>query len=322
MYSYGQKKNEIILFENQGVKLEVNLKDETVWLNREQLAKLFDRDIKTIGKHINNALKEELKDIPTVAKFATVQKEGEREVTRKIEYYNLDMILSIGYRVKSDKGVIFRQWANKILKDYMLKGYAINKKRLEYLEKTIKLIDIANRIDERLEGNDAKEILKVIGEYSKALNLLDDYDHKTLKKVNGNIDDRKINYNDCIEIINKLRFREESSLFAVERDKGLESIIGNIYQSFAGQDIYKSIEEKAANFLYLIVKNHVFTDGNKRIAATLFIYFLNFYDILYKNGMQTIDNNTLAALTLLIAESNPREKDVIIDLVMNFLNNE
>ena len=317
-----EKKNEIILFENQGVKLEVNLKDETVWLNREQLAKLFDRDIKTIGKHINNALKEELKDIPTVAKFATVQKEGEREVNRKIEYYNLDMILSIGYRVKSDKGVIFRQWANKILKDYMLKGYAINKKRLEYLEKTIKLIDIANRIDERLEENDAKEILKVIGEYSKALNLLDDYDHKTLKKVNGNIDDRKINYNDCIEIINKLRFREESSLFAVERDKGLESIIGNIYQSFAGQDIYKSIEEKAANFLYLIVKNHVFTDGNKRIAATLFIYFLNFYDILYKNGMQTIDNNTLAALTLLIAESNPREKDVIIDLVMNFLNNE
>ena len=317
-----EKKNEIILFENQGVKLEVNLKDETVWLNREQLAKLFDRDIKTIGKHINNALKEELKDIPTVAKFATVQKEGEREVNRKIEYYNLDMILSIGYRVKSDKGVIFRQWANKILKDYMLKGYAINKKRLEYLEKTIKLIDIANRIDERLEENDAKEILKVIGEYSKALNLLDDYNHKTLKKVNGNIDDRKINYNDCIEIINKLRFREESSLFAVERDKGLESIIGNIYQSFAGQDIYKSIEEKAANFLYLIVKNHVFTDGNKRIAATLFIYFLNFYDILYKNGMQTIDNNTLAALTLLIAESNPREKDVIIDLVMNFLNNE
>ena len=158
-----EKKNEIILFENQGVKLEVNLKDETVWLNREQLAKLFDRDIKTIGKHINNALKVELKDIPTVAKFATVQKEGEREVTRKIEYYNLDMILSIGYRVKSDKGVIFRQWANKILKDYMLKGYAINKKRLEYLEKTIKLIDIANRIDERLEGNDAKEILKVIG---------------------------------------------------------------------------------------------------------------------------------------------------------------
>ena len=232
------------------------------------------------------------------------------------------MILSIGYRVKSKNGVIFRKWANKVLKDYMLKGYAVNHKRLEYLEKTIKLIDIANRIDERLEGNDAKEILKVIGEYSKALNLLDDYDHRTLKKVNGNIDDRKINYNDCIEIINKLRFREESSLFAVERDKGLESIIGNIYQSFAGQYIYKSIEEKAANFLYLIVKNHVFADGNKRIAATLFIYFLNFYGILYKNEKKVIDNNTLTALTLLIAESNPKEKEIIIDLVMNFLNND
>ena len=180
-----EKKNEIILFENQGVKLEVNLKDETVWLNRQQLAELFDRDIKTIGKHINNALKEELKDIPTVAKFATVQKEGERNVSRNIEYYNLDMILSVGYRVKSDKGIIFRQWANKILKNYMIKGYAVNQKRLEYLEKTIKLIDIANRIDERLEGNDAKEILKVIGGYSKALDLLDDYDHRTLKKIEG-----------------------------------------------------------------------------------------------------------------------------------------
>ena len=315
-----KKDNEIILFENQGVKLEVNLKDETVWLNRQQISELFDRDIKTIGKHINNALNEELKNIPTVAKFATVQKEGNREVTRDIEYYNLDVIISVGYRVKSRNGVIFRQWANKILKDYLLKGYAVNQRRLDYLEKTIKLIDIANRIDERLEGNDAKEILKVIGEYSKALDLLDDYDHKTLKKIDGNIDERKIEYQDCLEVINKLRFNEESTLFAVERDKGLESIIGNIYQSYAGQDIYKSIEEKGANFLYLIVKNHVFADGNKRIAATLFIYFLNFYNILYKNGKQTIDNNTLAALTLLIAESNPKEKEVIIDLIMNFLN--
>ena len=255
------KTNEIILFENQGVKLEVNLKDETVWLNRQQLSNLFGRDIKTIGKHINNALKEELKDIPTVANFATVQKEGNRSVKRDIEYYNLDMILSVGYRVKSNKGIIFRQWANKILKDYMLKGYAVNQKRLEYLEKTIQLIDIANRIDERLEGNDAKEILKVIGNYSKALDLLDNYDHRTLKKIEGNTDERKIEYKQCIEIINKLRFNERSTLFAVERDKGLESIIGNIYQSFGGQDIYKSIEEKGANFLYLIVKNHVFADG-------------------------------------------------------------
>lgn len=320
-----KKGNEIILFENQEVKLEVNLKDETVWLNTEQMAQLFGRDYKTIRKHINNALKEELKNEVVVAKFENTTEHGaiqSKTQTHMVEYYNLDMIISVGYRVKSNNGVIFRKWANKILKEYLINGYAVNQRRLEYLEKTIKLIDIANRIDEKLEGNDAKEILKVIGDYSRALDLLDDYDHKTLKKIDGNIDERKIEYKECIEVINKLRFNEESSLFAVERDKGLESIIRNIYQSFDGQDIYKSIEEKGANFLYLIVKNHVFTDGKKRIAATLFIYFLNFYGILYKDGEQTIDNNTLTALTLLIAESNPKEKEVIIDLVMNFLNNE
>ena len=314
-----KSKNEIIIFKDQNIILEVSMKDETVWLNRNQMAELFDRDIKTIGKHINNALAEELKDIPTVANFATVQKEGDREVVRNIEYYNLDVIISVGYRVKSQRGVAFRQWANKILKEYMLKGYAVDQRRLEYLEKTIKLIDIANRIDDRLENNDAKEILKVIGEYSKALDLLDDYDHKTIKKVKGSFDTRKIEYEECIKIINKLRFNEESNLFAIERDKGLEAIIGNIYQTFDNQEVYKSIEEKAANFLYLIVKNHVFVDGNKRIAAMLFIYFLNFYDILYKDNKQLIDNNTLAALTLLIAESNPQEKEIIIGLVMNFM---
>ena len=177
-------KNEIILFENQNVKLEVNMKDETVWLNREQLAKLYDRDIKTIGKHINNALKEEL-DNSSVAKFATVQKEGNRKVKRNIDYYNLDMIISVGYRVKSKNGIIFRKWATKILKDYMMKGYAVNQKRLEYLEKTVKLLDIASRGNERLTGDETKEILQVINEYSKALDLLDDYDHRTLKKING-----------------------------------------------------------------------------------------------------------------------------------------
>ena len=312
-----EKKNEIILFENQGVKLEVNLKEDTVWLTQAQMGILFDVKQSTLSEHINNIFKEGELEEKTSIGISDKSSGG-----RKSKIYNLDVIISVGYRVKSKNGVIFRQWANNILKDYMLKGYAINQKRLEYLEKTVKLIDIANRIDERLEGSDAKEILRVIGEYSKALDLLDDYDHRTLKKVEGNIDERKIKYEDCINIINKLRFNEESSLFALERDKGLESIIGNIYQSFNGQDIYKSIEEKAANFLYLIVKNHVFADGNKRIGATLFIYFLNFYEILYKNGKQTIDNNTLAALTLLIAESNPKEKDVIIDLVMNFLNNE
>ena len=311
-------KNEIIIFENQQVKLEVNVKDETVWLSLEQMTKLFDRDKSVISRHIKNALAEEC-DNSTIANFATVQNEGNRKVTRNIEYYNLDVIISVGYRVKSQNGIIFRKWANQILKDYMLKGYAVNQKRLEYLEKTVQLIDIANRMDERLENRDAKEILKVIGSYSKALDLLDDYDHRTMNKPKGRDSKRQITYDDCIDIIAKLRFHEESDIFAIEREKGLASIIGNIYQTFGGEDVYKSIEEKASNFLYMIVKNHVFIDGNKRIAATLFIYFLNFYDILYRENKQVIDNNTLAALTLLIAESNPKEKDVIIDLVLNFL---
>ena len=317
-------KNEIILFENQNVKLEVNVKDETVWLSLEQLATLFNRDRTVIKRHINNIFKEdELKENEVCAKFAHTTAHGaltDKTQTRNIEYYNLDMIISIGYWVKSQKGIIFRKWANKILKDYLIKGYAINQKRLDYLEKTVKLIDIANRTNENLENADAKEILKVIATYSKALDLLDDYDHRSLLKPKGNSSQKQIRYEDCLDVINKLRFNEESDIFAIERNKGLQSIIGNIYQTFDGNDVYKSIEEKAANFLYMIVKNHVFIDGNKRIAATLFIYFLNYYDLLYKENKQVIDNNTLASLTLLIAESNPKEKEVIIDLVMNFLN--
>ena len=312
------KENEIVIFENQGVKLEVSMKDETVWLNLEQMTELFKRDKSVISRHLKNIFEEnELEKQSVVANFATTASDGK---IYHVDYYNLDVIISVGYRVKSKEGIKFRKWATNILKEYMLRGYAVNKRRLEYLEKTVKLIDIANRIDERLENNDAIEILKVIGSYSKALDLLDDYDHRTLKKIKGNIDQRKIEYNECINVINKLKFNEKSDIFAIERDKGLEAIIGNIYQSFDGQDVYKSVEEKAANFLYFTVKNHVFVDGNKRIAATLFIYFLNFYNILYKDGQKTIDNNTLAALTLLIAQSNPKEKDVIIDLVINFLN--
>ena len=314
-------KNEIILFEDQGVKLEVNMKDDTVWLNVNQMAKLFDRDSKTIRKHIDNALKEEL-DNSTVAKFETVQKEGNRNITRNIEFYNLDMIISVGYRVKSQNGVIFRKWANKVLKDYLLKGYVVNQKRLEYLEKTIKLIDIAGRIDTELKGTEAQEIIKVINNYSNALNLLDDYDHKRITKPSGTKDNKKITYEDCMDIVGKLKFNSDSDLFALERDEGLKAIIGTIYQSFDGKDLYPTIQEKAANFLYLITKNHTIIDGNKRIAATLFIYFLEFYNILYNENGQVIDNNTLVAITLLIAQSNPKEKDILIDLVMNFLNNE
>lgn len=312
-------KNEIIIFENQNVKLEVNMKDETVWLNREQIAKLFDRDIKTIGKHINNALKEEL-DKSTVAKFATVQKEGNREVTRQIEYYNLDMIISVGYRVKSKNGIIFRKWATNILKDYMLKGYAVNQKRLDYLEKTVKLIDIATRSNDTNDEN-IKEVLNVINNFSKGLDILDNYDHRNFEKIKGRKTDKMITYQNCLDLIDLLKFNETSDIFALERDKGLNSIINNIYQSFDGEDVYQTIEEKAANFLYLIVKNHAFIDGNKRIAATLFIYFLHFYNILTIENKDVIDNNTLAALTILIAESNPKEKNIMIDLIMNILSN-
>ena len=314
-------KNEIILFEDQNVKLEVNMTDETVWLSLEQMAKLFDRDKSVISRHIKNVLEEEL-DSSTVANFATVQKEGTREVTRNIEYYNLDVIISVGYRVKSKKGIIFRRWANKVLKDYLLKGYAVNQRRLDYLEKTVKLIDIAGRIDTELKGTEAQDIIKVINNYSNALNLLDDYDHKRVNKPNGTKNSTKITYEDCMDIVSKLKFNSDSDLFALERNEGLKSIIGAIYQSYDGTDLYPTIEEKAANFLYLITKNHTFIDGNKRIAATLFIYFLEVNGILYNDNRQVIDNNTLVALTLLIAQSNPKEKDILVDLVMNFLNNE
>jgi len=312
-----KKKNEIILFENQGIKLEVNVKDDTVWLTQDQMSKLFGKAKSTINEHIKNIFKEnELQENETMTKF------GNSEFSDKpTNYYNLDMIISVGYRVKSQQGIAFRKWSTKVLKDYMLKGYAINQKRLEYLEKTVQLIDIANRIDNQLEVDEIKNVLKVIGEYTKALDLLDSYDYRTIKKIKGTDSLKQIKYEDCKLIIENLKFNEKSNLFAVERDRGLEAIIGNIYQSFDGEYIYKSVEEKAANFLYLIVKNHVFVDGNKRIAATLFIYFLEFYNILYKDNKQVIDNNTLAALTLLIAESNPKEKDILVDLVTNFLNN-
>ena len=316
-------KNEIVLFENQNVKLEVNMKDETVWLSQQQMAELFDSSRTNIIEHINNIYSDgELDKISTCQDFRQVRKEGKREVARNMPFYNLDMIISVGYRVNSKRGVIFRKWANKVLKDYLLKGYVVNQKRLEYLEKTIKLIDIAGRIDTELKGNEAQEIIKVINNYSNALNLLDDYDHKRITKPSGTKNNKQVTYEDCMNIVGKLKFNSDSDLFALERNEGLKAIIGTIYQSFDGNDLYPTIEEKAANFLYLITKNHTFIDGNKRIAATLFIYFLDYYNILYNDNRQVIDNNTLVAVTLLIAESNPKEKEILIDLVMNFLNNE
>ena len=201
----------------------------------------------------------------------------------------------------------------------MLKGVAINNKRLEFLEKSVKLIEIANRGADRISDSEAKDILNVIGEYTKSLDLLDDYDHRTLAKVKGNKDSRIITYNECLKLISKLKFNNDSNIFGVERNHGLESILNDIYLTLDNKDVYESIELKACNFLYTLIKNHPFVDGNKRIAATLFIYFLNYYGLLYKDNKQIIDNNTLTAMTLLIAESNPKEKEIIIDLVMNFL---
>ena len=313
-------KNEIVLFENQGVQLEVNVKDDTVWLNQDQISRLYGRDRTVILKHIKNALDEELRGATsTCAKFAQVQIEGDRKVKREIEYYNLDVIISVGYRVKSSQGIAFRRWANNVLKSYMLKGYAINKQRLEYLEKTVKLIDIASRNVEELTNDNAKDVLHVINYFSKGLDLLDDYDHQCVPKISGKKDDRIVTYEDCMQVINKLKFNERGDLFAQERNSDFKAIIGNIYQSFDGDDVYPSVELKAANLLYFTVKDHAFIDGNKRIAASIFLYFMNFYGLLYKDGKTCISNNTLAALTLLIAESKADEKDLIIDVVMNII---
>ena len=308
-------KNEIILFKNQKIRLEVNIKDETVWLTLNQIAELFDRDKSVISRHIKNALQDEL-DNSVVANFATTAQDGK---TYNVSYYNLDMIISVGYRVKSKNGIIFRKWATKVLKEHLIKGYTVNQKRLEYLEKTVKLVDIAGRIGTDLNGEEAKEIISLINNYSKGLNLLDDYDHGKINKPKGNKSNKKITYEECLDVISSLKFNDKNDLFGLERFDGLKSIINDLYQTFNGKELYYSTEEKAANLLYLITKNHVFIDGNKRIAATLFLYFLNYNNILYKDGNQIIDNNTLVAITLLIAESNPKEKNILVDLIMNFL---
>lgn len=292
------------------LNVPVSWEQETVWLTRNQMAELFDRDVKTIGKHINNALKEEL-DNSTVANFATVQMEGGREVERNIEHYNLDMIISVGYRVKSTRGVQFRKWANSILKQYIIQGYAVNANRMNQLGEVI-------RIMKRTENSlDAKQVLSVIEKYSLALDLLDDYDHQTMKRPDGNKAVYILSYEECRQVIDSMKFSTDSDLFGNEKDDSFKGSIGNIYQSFAGQDIYPTLEEKAANLLYFITKNHSFSDGNKRIAATMFLYFLDKNGILFTDGNKLIDDHTLVALTIMIAESKPDEKEMMISVIMN-----
>ena len=313
--------NKIIKFMNGDLQIDVTVSpnEETVWLNRNQLATLFDRDVKTIGKHINNALKEEL-DSSTVAKFATVQKEGSRNITREIDYYNLDMIISVGYRVKSQNGVIFRKWATSILHDFMIKGYAVNQKRLDVLNKTIA---IQSRMLASTLNIEEKEVLNVIEAYSNALTLLDDYDHGTIPKPNGVASTYQLTYEECRELIDSMKYGNDSDVFGVEKEVGkLNGIIAAVYQNVFETELYPSIEEKAANLLYFLIKDHPFVDGCKRIGASIFLEFLNKNKHLIIDRKQIISDSALVAITLMIAESRPEEKETMVNLVMNFLKSE
>lgn len=311
-----EKINELVLFETKDkeIKLSVPLEQETVWLNRNQMADLFGRDVKTIGKHINNALKEELDDEVVVAKFATTTKHGAvdgKTQTHMVEYYNLDMIISVGYRVKSRRGVEFRRWANNVLKQYILQGYAVNNNRITQLGE---VIQVMKRTQDSL---DSGQVLSVIEKYSTALDLLDAYDHQNMERPKGNEAVYILTYEECKEIISSMRFGNESDIFGKEKDDSFKGSIGNIYQSFGGEDLYPTMEEKAAHLLYFITKNHSFHDGNKRIAATIFLYFLDRNGALFVDGNKTIDDHTLVALTIMIAESKPEEMEMMITVIMN-----
>ena len=314
-------KNDIVVFKNGELELQVNVtpNEETVWLNREQMSELFDRDVKTIGKHVSNIFKEgECDKLVAVAKFATTTRHGAIEgktQTRETEFYNLDVIISVGYRVKSQRGIAFRKWATSILKDYMVKGYAANQKRLEVLNKTI---EIQSRMLASTLELEQAEVLDVIEKYEHALTLLDDYDHGSIPKPKGTDSIYRLSYEECRELIDKMRF--ESDVFGVEKEPGkLNGILAAVYQNVFGQEVYPSIEEKAANLLYFLIKDHPFADGCKRIGATIFLEFLNKNHHLMIDGQQIISNSALVAITLMIAESRAEEKDAMVKLVMNFL---
>lgn len=316
--------NDIVIFKNGELELQVNVSPdlETVWLNRDQMSDLFDRDIKTIGKHISNIFKEgELDKEVVVAKFATTTKHGAikgKTQTKNVEFYNLDVIISVGYRVKSQRGIAFRKWATSILKDYMIKGYAVNEKRLEVLNKTV---EIQTRMLAAAYELDEKELLDVIDAYQNALSLLDDYDHGSLSKPKGTDSIYRLTYEECRKLIDKMKF--ESAVFGVEKEEGkLNGILAAVYQNVFGQELYPSIEEKAANLLYFLIKDHPFADGCKRIGATIFLEFLNKNHHLIIDGRQVISDSALVAITLMIAESRPEEKETMVKLVMNFLSKQ
>lgn len=306
------KEKDIILFVDGNVTLEVPITPEkdTVWLTQDQMSQLFDTARSSIAYHIGNIFKEgELNKDTSVEIFDR----SEKQAYRPPLYYNLDVIISVGYRVKSKRGVAFRKWANKVLKDYILKGYAVNHNRISQLGEVIKIM---KRVEERL---DAKQVLTVIERYNLALELLDEYDHQTMKKPVGNKAAYVLTYEECREVIDSMKFAEESTLFGNEKDDSFKGSIGAIYQTFGGSEVYPTLEEKAANLLYFLTKNHSFSDGNKRIAATIFLYFLDKNNALFADGRKRIDDYALAALTIMIAESKPEEKEMMVKVVMNCL---
>lgn len=323
----------IVLFtaEDGNTQLEVKLEKDTVWLNREQIAQLYGRDYKTIAKHINNALREELEDEPVVAKFATPKKYGRKEgynQMQNIDYYNLDMIISVGYRVKSRNGIVFRKWANNILKQYLIKGYAIDQRRLDHydeLKDVVRLMSRALTLQDKVSEGEYAGLFNVITDYVYALDTLDRYDYQTLGIEKTTKEEPfRATYENAMDAINALKVKfGGSQWFANEKDDSFKSSIGQIYQTFGGEDLYPSVEEKAAMLLYLVVKNHSFSDGNKRIAAMLFLWFMEKNGVLYSaDGRKRIADNTLVALTLMIAESRTEEKDVMVKVVVNLINKD
>jgi len=328
-----KEKGQIVIYQSNdaNASIEVQVHDETVWLNRHQLAALFNRDIKTIGKHITNVFKEgEVDKKATVAKYATVQKEGKRTVSRKIEHYNLDVIISVGYRVKSKQGTRFRIWANSILKAYLLKGYALNEERLKEKGQQLAELKKVIRLQEQvmtgynLEPDEARGLVKVISGYATALDLLDNYDHQRLElPKQGSNKTVKIGYKEAKKAIEELGKQTRfEGLFGKEKDDSFKSSLANIYQTFDGVDLYKTTEEKAAHLLYFVTKNHSFVDGNKRIAAFVFVWFLELNNLLFnKDGEKSVSDNTLVAVTLMIAQSHPMDKDIMITVLVNLLVN-
>ena len=308
----------LVLFESSDgvVSLPVEVERDTVWLNQEQMAVLFETTKQNVSKHINNAIREgEIDPKATVNDLLTVQREGSRKVSRKVRYYNLDVIISVGYRVKSLRGVEFRRWATGVLRDYLTKGYAANDRRLRELGQ---VVDVIARLP---EGDvNTRQVLDIVRSYAPALDLLDDYDHQAVARPEGSPDAYVLGYGECREVIDSMRFGGESDLFGVEKDDSFRASIGDIYAGFGGQDAYPTVEEKAANLLYFVVKNHSFLDGNKRIAAALFLYFLDRNRLLFDEaGRKLLADEVLVALTIMVAESLPPEKEAMVSLVMNFI---